>query len=75
MTSTQLTCDILHGNDNLQPVDNDGCILADNHSGPHEFIDPSGQHWLWETDLSCECDHCLQCEGDYCTTHWRKPHS
>lgn len=30
---------------------------------------PLGQ---WETDWDCLCEHCIQCEGDYCTIYWRK---
>ena len=55
------------------PADRQGCLLAEGHAGPHEFVDEAGQHWLWETDLECTCSHCMQCEGDYCTTYWRKP--
>jgi hypothetical protein len=68
----QLVCGILHGSDFPCPTDSEGCLLADGHAGPHEFQDPSGQRWLWETDLECNCDHCRRCEGDYCTIYWRK---
>lgn len=66
-------CGILHGSDGPYPPDRHGCVLPDGHDGPHEFIDPDGQHWLWETDMECDCDHCMRCEGDYCTIYWRKP--
>ena len=52
-------------------VDRDGCILKEWHTEPHTFIDDNGVKWHWETDLTCTCDHCMQCEGDYCTIYWR----
>jgi hypothetical protein len=65
-------CGILHGDGTAYPVDALGCILPNNHGGSHEFIDAEGRHWLWETDLSCECLHCLESMGDYCTIYWEK---
>lgn len=53
--------------------DDHGCVLPRNHRGPHEFIDREGKRWLWETDLECDCEHCMQCEGDYCILYWEKP--
>lgn len=49
-----------------------GCLLPEGHEGPHEFKDARGATWCWETDLECDCEHCMQCEGDYCTTYWQK---
>lgn len=48
-----------------------GCTLADGHDGPHEFTSEGGGVYNWKTDLCPEsaCD----CDGDYCTTYWRKP--
>ena len=66
------TCDILHSVEISHPVDVHGCILPSGHDGPHEFKDEHGRLWQWETDLSCQCEHCMRCEGDYCTTYWRK---
>lgn len=66
-------CSIIHTNYGVQPHDADGCLLPMGHDGPHEFADPSGQHWLWETDLECDCEWCMSLEGDYCTIYWRKP--
>lgn len=66
-------CCILHGSSILGPTDADGCVLEIGHDGPHEFVDPSGRHWLWETDIECTCDHCMTCDGDYCTIYWLKP--
>lgn len=66
-------CGLIHSDGN--PVDVSGCILPEGHEGPHEFVASDGGHWLWETDLECTCEHCLQCEGDYCTVYWRKPHN
>ena len=68
-------CAILHGADRVGPQDNHGCVLPINHDGPHEFVGPDGRHWLWETDFDCDCEHCMQCEGDYCTEYWEKPAS
>lgn len=59
--------------DMVGPTDADGCVLAEGHEGPHEFVDQHGKHWLWETDWTCDCEHCSRCDGDYCFTYWRKP--
>lgn len=53
-------------------IDDKGCILEYGHTGPHEFISTDGEHWLWETDMECTCEHCMQCEGDYCFDYWKK---
>ena len=66
-------CGIFHGYDDSQAVDTEGCLLPTEHDGPHEFVAPNGQHWLWETDMECDCEHCMQLEGDYCTIYWKKP--
>ncbi len=68
-------CATLHGEGLVGVEDHDGCILVEGHDGPHEFIARDGGHWLWETDLECECEHCMRCEGDYCTTYWQKPNA
>jgi hypothetical protein len=65
-------CATIHSHDG-HPYDVSGCLLADGHDGPHEFVDASGASYLWETDMDCACWHCRQCEGDYCTIYWRKP--
>lgn len=65
------TCGIFHG-DESYPADRSGCLLANGHEGPHEFLADDGQRWLWETDLECDCEHCMRCEGDYCTVYWPK---
>lgn len=65
-------CSILHG-DAPFLTDTTGCTLPEGHDGPHEYVDQHGKRWLWETDLTCTCEHCMRCEGDYCTTYWRKP--
>lgn len=67
-------CAILFtANSGIDPVDVTGCCLPDGHPGPHEFTDSKGEVWLWETDFGCQCEHCMQLEGDYCTEYWRKP--
>lgn len=55
------------------PHDASGCLLTIGHDGPHEFIDDRGKVWLWETDLTCDCEHCMRCEGDYCSVYWERP--
>ena len=66
-------CGIMHDRGEPFVIDSKGCLLAEGHEGPHEFADQRGQHWLWETDIECGCEYCMRCEGDYCTTYWRKP--
>lgn len=53
--------------------DKQGCLLPDDHEGPHEFVASDGITYQWETDFECECDHCMSGEGDYCTLFWPKP--
>lgn len=65
-------CDILFSNEHIGPKDKDGCYLPRGHAEPHEFVADDGDVIQWETDLECDCDHCMRCEGDYCTTYWRK---
>lgn len=65
-------CGVIHDSGACHPVDNRGCVLAIGHDGPHEFVDPNGRQWLWETDMQCDCEHCAACGGDYCTIYWRK---
>ncbi len=65
-------CGIMHGLGGPFVIDQEGCLLADGHDGPHEFADQRGQTWQWETDLECDCEHCMRCEGDYCTPYWQK---
>jgi len=64
-------CGIIFYNDSTPPHDPSGCRLHYGHEGPHEFVDLKGTLWQWETDLECDCEHCMQCEGDYCSTYWR----
>lgn len=52
------------------PKDKHGCILPNNHDGPHKFLDEDGQKWAWETDLNCSCEHCIKADGDYCADFW-----
>lgn len=69
-----MACDILFGNENSYgPQDSRGCHMPRNHGGkPHEFVAADGHTYQWETDIMCECDHCMKCEGDYCMTYWEK---
>jgi hypothetical protein len=46
--------------------------LSTGHTGPHEFVGADSVVYQWETDLECECSHCMRCEGDYCATYWLK---
>jgi hypothetical protein len=74
MTTEIFHCGILHGS-GPQPPDDHGCILPDNHEGPHEYIARDGVAWQWETNLECDCEWCRRGEGDYCTVYWRKADS
>ncbi len=57
-------------------VDHHGCVLPMGHDGPHQCVDTRGQAWQWAEDLECACEHCRQCEGDYCVVYWRVlPHA
>ena len=72
-----MICGILHGEGIGAPEDRHGCILPVNHGGqPHEYVAPNGEVIQWETDLDCDCDHCMEAadngDGDYCTIYWRK---
>lgn len=66
-------CGILHSG--YDPLLNDphGCVLPVGHPGPHLFVAQDGRHIHWETDLECDCEHCSQALGDYCTTYWEVP--
>ncbi len=66
------TCATFHPREFAPVVDSSGCLLAEGHQGPHEFKDDRGRLWQWETDMACDCEHCRTCDGDYCTTYWRK---
>lgn len=66
-------CGTMAGNHFLVGVcDDDGCILAVGHAGPHEFVAEDGKHWHWETDMECGCEHCMNGDGDYCIIYWPK---
>lgn len=65
-------CGILHLRVGSYPTDDNGCILPDHHDGPHLFLDENGVQWEWETDWTCDCEHCMAFEGDYCTIYWKK---
>lgn len=66
-------CGVLHGEGMVQAVDTEGCVLPDGHDGPHEFVDArNGARWQWETNWDCQCQHCLEADGDFCTVYWRK---
>jgi hypothetical protein len=67
------TCGILFGNEpGYAPKDEHGCTRPSGHPGPHEFVATNGRTYEWETDLMCDCEHCMRCEGDYCTTYSEK---
>jgi hypothetical protein len=69
-----MICGVLHGDGPGVPEDEHGCILPVNHGvQPHEYIATDGVTYQWETDLACDCVHCMKCEGDYCTIYWQKP--
>ncbi len=51
------------------PRDEQGCCRPEGHAGPHLSMTSAGAV-EWEVDLECDCEHCLQCEGDYCEIYW-----
>lgn len=63
-------CGIVHDYTGC-PKDRNGCRLPDGHEGAHEFVADDGAVYRWEIDLECTCEHCMRCDGDYCTTYWR----
>lgn len=67
-------CGVLHGQ-GPHPKDDNGCVLPENHEGPHEYVARDGVAWQWETHLECTCEWCMKAEGDYCTVYWRKSDS
>mgnify|MGYP007011835798 CR=1 FL=1 len=72
--SSSFLCGVLFSNDGSPPHDRTGCILPDNHFGPHEFVSDTGTRYHWETDWECDCEHCLGSAGDYCSVYWQVPH-
>lgn len=54
----------------LLPLDKEGCLLPAGHQGPHHCNTQDGPH-QWEVDLDCDCEHCQECDGDYCIVYWR----
>jgi len=66
-----MTCAILFtayaGGD---PKDSNGCHRPSGHEGPHEFVADNGTMYQWETDWSCDCEHCQGDDGDWCTVYW-----
>ena len=66
-----MTCGIIFPkNNSSDPVDLHGCMLANGHKGPHTFKAEDGIEYNWETDYECDCSHCMQFYGDYCTVYW-----
>ena len=57
-----MLCAILHGDGFGAPEDRDGCRLPDGHKGPHEFKAADGVIYEWETDLECDCEHCMSAD-------------
>lgn len=60
-------------NSSLEPLDESGCMFPVGHQGPHQFRDPDGTLWQWETDWECDCDNCRQNDGDFCAVYWSLP--
>lgn len=52
-----------------------GGTLSAGHHESHEFVATDGQTWQWETDFACNCESCIEGDGDYCITYWTKPES
>ena len=61
------------GNNGSEPRDLDVCVLPQDHDGPHQFTADDGRSFHWETDLECDCAHCMQTDGDYCAIYWLTP--
>lgn len=66
-----MICGIIFSTEGYGPRDPYGCRLDANHTGPHEFVAGCGTAYQWETDWECDCDHCMKCEGDYCSIYWK----
>lgn len=64
-------CGIIFDQAAYLPEDVCGCHLKVGHEGPHEFKSTDGNLYQWETDFDCTCEHCMLCEGDYCSTVWK----
>ena len=71
LTAGVSACGTIFDNSGSPPHDKHGCRLHDGHDGPHEFVDTQGVLYRWETDWECDCEHCMRCEGDYCSIYWR----
>ncbi len=67
-----MTCGTIFSDDGPGPKDADGCRLPVGHAEPHEFVAADNSVICWETDLTCDCDHCMRAEGDYCMIYWPK---
>ena len=69
-----MECGILFTNDGIGPKDEHGCHLKVGHTEPHEFVSSSGFYagttFRWETDLECDCEHCMREGGDFCIVYW-----
>lgn len=64
-------CGILFGPYEPGIHDHQGCHLAIGHLGPHEFVAQDGTTYQWETDWDCECEDCMNGDGDFCSIYWR----
>lgn len=64
-------CHTLFSSEGCGPEDKTGCRLPAGHTEPHEFVDTKGLLYRWETDWECDCEHCRQNDGDWCTIYWR----
>lgn len=64
-----MTCGYMLNLEGLGPIDRAGCRLPRGHAGRHEFEDDRGCVYQWEVDLECDCEHCMEFEGDYCTLY------
>ena len=65
-------CGIIHSWSAVFSPDLTGCILPEDHKGPHEFISEGNKVYQWETDWDCTCEDCMSGEGDLCTVYWEK---
>lgn len=44
------------------------CMRPVCHTGPHAFVTPEGQAYVWEDDFTCDC--CTPEEDSRCYSYW-----
>lgn len=69
MLAHSALCGVLMASHLGMPRDERGCCRPEGHEGPH-LSNTSAGPMEWEVDLTCDCEHCQRCEGDYCEIYW-----